>query len=159
MSIAKPETKCDLRPEVVENVKNLHQANIDSADGFESTANELKDQDLAMAFRRWASERRQQAAELANLVECNADEVDREGSWLAGLHRAYISLRTAVTNDDRQAILEEAERGEDHIKDAYEEVLKGEPGTAISDVLHRQYARVKETHDRVRDLRDACKSC
>jgi uncharacterized protein (TIGR02284 family) len=52
------------------------------------------------------------------------------------------------------AMLSEAERGEDYIKGKYEEILKGTAGSAVTDVLNRQYRAVKIAHDRVRDLRD-----
>jgi uncharacterized protein (TIGR02284 family) len=37
----------------------------------------------------------------------------------------------------------------------YEEVLKETAGSAVNDVLTRQYAKVKAGHDQVRDLRNA----
>lgn len=159
MSIQTQETKCNLKSEVICNIQRLHQANIDSAKGFEEAAKDVKDPQLAADFRQWSSERSAQATELAKLVECNGEDVDRESSWLSALHRAYTSMRTAVSSDDKHAILAEAERGEDHIKKAYEEVLKDTPGTAANDILQQQYANVKATHDRVLELRDACKSC
>lgn len=159
MGILNPEMKCTLKPEVVSDIQKLHQANIDSAKGFEETAKDLKDEQLADNFCKWSSERSAQATELAELVECNAESVDHESSWLSALHRAYTSMRAAVSYDDKHALLAEAERGEDHIKAAYEEVLKETPGSAVNDILQRQYARVKATHDCVRDLRDACKRC
>jgi uncharacterized protein (TIGR02284 family) len=51
-------------------------------------------------------------------------------------------------------VLVEAERGEDQIKRAYEDALVRTAGSAMNDVLTRQYARVKSGHDRIRDLRD-----
>lgn len=157
MSIKTTETKCDLSKEVLDNVEELHQANIDSAEGFEYAAEQVKDTGLASDFRGWAKQRRTQASELESVCGCNGKEVNREKSWLAGLHQTYMSLKTAVTSDDKQAILNEAERGEDHIKAAYEDVLKDTPGSAVNDILQRQYANVKATHDQVRDKRDACK--
>ena len=159
MSILNPETKCNLKPEVVNSIQKLHQANIDSAEGFEEAANQIKNTELAADFRTWSQQRRKQASELGGLVECNGKEVDDDTSWLADVHRAYISLRTALSSDDEHAILAEAERGEDHIKAAYEKVLEDTPGTAVNDVLQRQLAEVMKAHDHVRALRDACKSC
>lgn len=158
MSIANTGNQCDLSAEVVDNIQKLHQANIDSVEGFREAADSISDSKLAVEFRKWARERHQQASELAKIVECSGDVVDRESSWLADLHRAYMSLRTALSSDDKYAILAEAERGEDQIKQAYEDVLKDTPGSAVNDVLQKQYAQVKATHDQVRDLRDACKN-
>ncbi|TWT39087.1 PA2169 family four-helix-bundle protein [Blastopirellula retiformator] len=59
---------------------------------------------------------------------------------------------------DCYAILAEAEAGEDHIKHAYEDALKETAGSAMNDVLQKQYAQVKQGHDRIRDMRDAFKA-
>ncbi len=158
MSIQNPETKCDLKEETIDGLQKLHQANVDSAEGFREAAEQIKRSDLAEKFRKWSDQRAKQAKELADIVNCNGEDVDCEASWLAELHQAYTSMKTAFTSDDVHAVLAEAERGEDHIKEAYEEVLKETPGTAANAVLQRQYADVKATHDEVRDLRDACKN-
>jgi uncharacterized protein (TIGR02284 family) len=51
-------------------------------------------------------------------------------------------------------VLVEAEFGEDHIKEAYEEALTRTGDSAINALLQKQYVRVKAGHDRIRDLRD-----
>jgi hypothetical protein len=40
------------------------------------------------------------------------------------MHRAWINIKSAVTNRDRHAILAEAERGEDSAVDAYKDALE-----------------------------------
>ncbi len=60
-------------------------------------------------------------------------------------------------NIDAYVILCEAERGEDHIKHAYEDVLKETAGSPLNHVLPQQYSIVKSGHDKVRDLRDTFK--
>lgn len=156
MSIATANLTTDLRDEVIDNLHKLHQANVDSAEGFQEAAENITDKDLAKEFLCNANERRQQADELANVLTSNGDTVNREQSWLAKLHQCYLSMRASVSSNDTKAVLSEAERGEDHIKEAYEDVLKDTPGSAVNDILQRQYLSVKATHDRIRDLRDNC---
>ena len=45
------------------------------------------------------------------------------------------------------------------IKAAHEDALRCTGGSVIHDVLVSQYAAVEPAHDRIRDLRDECKSC
>jgi uncharacterized protein (TIGR02284 family) len=80
------------------------------------------------------------------------------GSWQAMFHRWWLDLRGSLSGGDAYAVLAEAERGEDKIKQMYEEVLKQTAGNPLSDVLHQQYIEVKKGHDRIRDLRDAAKA-
>jgi uncharacterized protein (TIGR02284 family) len=68
-----------------------------------------------------------------------------------------MDLRSALGGGD-QAILDEAERGEDHIKEKYEAAIKELGSCSCTTVLRSQYAAIKAAHDKVRDLRDSYKS-
>jgi uncharacterized protein (TIGR02284 family) len=59
---------------------------------------------------------------------------------------------------DDHAVLEECERSEDVAKSAYEAALKKDLPSDIRTVVERQYAGVKENHDRVRDLRNSTRA-
>ncbi|MCA9300088.1 MAG: PA2169 family four-helix-bundle protein, partial [Phycisphaerales bacterium] len=61
----------------------------------------------------------------------------------------------AVQADEELAVLAEAERGEDVIKEKYEDVMRRAAGSAVNSLLLDQYASVKEDHDTIRDMRDA----
>ncbi|HEY1065265.1 MAG TPA: PA2169 family four-helix-bundle protein, partial [Pirellulales bacterium] len=93
--------------------------------------------------------------ELQQIVNFNGEEPTDDGSFKATVHRAWLDVRAALNGGDAGVILSEAERGEDAIKELYEEVLKETSGSAVNDVLTRQYAKVEAGHDKVRDLRDA----
>ena len=84
----------------------------------------------------------------------NFHEPVNRGSVAAAVHRGWMDLRAAV-GQGTQAMLEEAERGEDFIKEKYEDVLKHTAGSAVTDVLNRQYRNIKSAHDSIRDLRDS----
>jgi len=152
------ETKLNLKESTIEKLQDLIQVNIDSAKGFEEAANNVDDSILADKLRQIASERQRQATELQDYVCANNEEPRREGSYAASMHRTWMDIRAMFTSNDTYAIMAEAERGEDKIKEAYEDALKDEPGTAMNDVLLRQYENVKSIHDSVRDIRDSLKS-
>ena len=147
------ETKLSLSHETIERLQELTQLNIDSRDGFNESAAQMDDMTISSLFRQLAAERDQQAAELRTLVAANRETPQESGSMAAAAHRMLIDLRAAL-GGGTASILAEAERGEDWIKGKYEEVLKSSSGSAVNDVLQRQYAAVKAAHDRVRDLHD-----
>ena len=91
-------------------------------------------------------------------MRASGEEPRDTGSTKGMLHRWWIDLKSAVGADSLHSILAEAERGEDEIKETYEQVIKDTTGSPVNDVLHDQYARVKSGHDRIRDLRDASKN-
>ncbi|MDZ4819263.1 MAG: PA2169 family four-helix-bundle protein [Planctomycetota bacterium] len=152
------ETKNTLKAETLERLQDLVQINLDSQNGFKEVAEKVEDASLARMFREYAAERGAQASELKTLVETNGEEATDSGSVAAAAHRAWIDLKAAFTSGGSHALLAEAERGEDQIKHKYEDVLKETAGSAVNDVLQRQYAAVKSSHDRIKALRDAAKT-
>jgi len=128
------ETTTQLNESTLKGLRDLVKINIDSAKGFDDAADRLEDPQLTGLFRSLASEREAQAETLTGCVELNEGEAPDDGSVAAALHRSC---------------------GEDKIKAEYEKVLKDTAGSAVNDVLQRQYAAVKSAHDKVRDLRDA----
>jgi len=136
----------------------LAQANLDSYAGFTAAAEEVTDQPLKELFTDLAAERKRQADRLRGIIaEQGETPPDDSPSALAKTHHWWMKARANVSPDDAQAVLEEAERGEDHIKHAYEEQLKQVAGSDVTDLLNDQYAAVKRGHDRIRDLRDVAR--
>lgn len=148
------ETVTTLEDSTVESLQDLVQINIDARDGFREASEKFECDDMRAAFLHFADERDRQADELLMYVERNEGDTCREGSYAAKFHRCWINTRAALSSDDIQVVLDEAERGEDVIKDAYESALKETAGSAVNDVLMSHMKQVKSAHDRVRDLRD-----
>ena len=148
------ETKLNLSDETLDAVQDLIQLNIDARDGFRHASTSIDDVTVSEFFDFLADQRDQQADELSVYVIVNGERPRREGSYLATLHRTWIDIRELLTSDDTTAVLQEAELGEDTMKAAYEGALRSTAGSAMNDVLTKQYAQVKAAHDRVRDLRD-----
>lgn len=138
-------------------LQSLIQINIDSRDGFKEASDNLKDSNptLANRFCQWSSAREAQANELQAMVASNAESPTKSGSFTAAAHRTWMDIRSALGGGD-QAILDEAERGEDQIKAKYEEALKDMGGSeACCDTLRRHLAAVQTSHDEVKMLRDS----
>jgi uncharacterized protein (TIGR02284 family) len=139
-------------------LNDLIQVNLDSRDGFKEAADNLKGKDssLITMFRTLSNQRAAQASELQALVATNSEDPADKGSVAAAAHRTWMDIRTALGGGEK-AVLEEAERGEDHIKGKYEDALKDLGNCSCTTTLRKQYANVKASHDKVRDLRDSYK--
>lgn len=144
-----------LTDDAISRIRELRRLNVDSAKGFEECAGIVQNMAISSAFVDIASRRRAQAEELGQLVAANEGPEDEEGSYVAAMHRAWIKTKEALSSDDLGVVLTEAERGEDAIKEAYEDALQELSGCPACDTLRTQYAEVKAVHDRIRDLRDA----
>lgn len=152
-------TMNNMDKENAKKINELIQVNLDSHDGFNKAADDVDDPRYASLFRELGQTRQRHAQELQQALQAHSDvEPETEGSALAGMHRWWIGLRDKLTGDSAYDVLAEAERGEDHIKAKYEDILPKVAGTPINDVLLSQYAAVKAGHDKVRDLRDAEKA-
>ncbi len=151
------ETRCHLESDTKDAVSELLTLNVDSRDGFRQASEDIEDVTVGSLFQSLAMQRQAQADELARILECNCDDVDRSGSFAAAAHRIWMTFRESLSSNSLHAVLAEAERGEDQIKGAYEKALKSTAGSAVNDVLLQQYGQVKAAHDRIRDLRDEAK--
>ena len=71
------------------------------------------------------------------------------------IHRGWIDIKSAVTGQDDEAILNECERGEDSAKDTYREAMEMNLPANIADVISQQSQAILAAHNRIRSLRDA----
>jgi len=61
-----------------------------------------------------------------------------------------------MSSKDDTAIVDEVERGEDHIKAKYEDAMKDNDVTAgTRSLINEAYVSVKAGHDQMRDLKHA----
>lgn len=107
-------------------------------------------------FRSMADERSRVASDLQAHVRMHGGEPEDDSSTAGALHRGFMNLKDAVTGTDDKAVINEVERGEDHIKDKYETALKNEDlSPDCRAVVERAYQSVREGHDRVSAIKHA----
>lgn len=133
-------------------LNSLIETTIDSADGYEQAAATAKDTELATLFRRFASERRSVVADLRSHVVRLGGKPEDDGSLLASAHRVFLNLRSAFDSDTRTAI-NEAERGEDYLKEKYEAALKEDLSPDVRQAVQRAYESVRAGHDTVSQMK------
>lgn len=137
-------------------LNSLIATTLDSADGYAEAADEARSPSLTTLFRDRADERRQVASILQQRVRLLGGEAERDGTTLAAAHRMFVNLRTSLTSNDNKAVVEEVERGEDHIKHKFEDAMKDEdmsPDTLS--VVADAYTSVRNGHDQMRDIQRA----
>ncbi len=151
----------DSRHEILSELENLIEITRDGQEGFRQAAEHAKAPELRDTFRQYSVERSVMVTELQNLErQCGKTDVDDSGSVTGSLHRAWINLRTAIASSNDQAILEEAERGEDAALAAHREALKqNNPPLprSVTSVLESHLIKIQAAHDDVRNRRDSGK--
>ena len=130
----------------------------DGREGFKQAAENVKDPQLKSLFDDYSRQRARFVVELRSKSP-NSDHrgTDVSGSSGGALHRGWINLKSALTGGDDHAILAECERGEDSAVEEFRKALNDGLPADVQQIVSRQYAEIKVTHDRIRDLRDASK--
>jgi uncharacterized protein (TIGR02284 family) len=141
---------------VISVLNNLIETCKDGQNGFQTAAEGVKRSDLKSLFYQYAQQRAQFAGELQNEVLRLGGDPAKTGSVAATLHRGWINIKSAVTGEDENAVISECERGEDSAVANYQDALNDQNlPTDVRSIVERQFAQVKEAHDRVRSLERA----
>jgi uncharacterized protein (TIGR02284 family) len=75
-------------------------------------------------------------------------------SFVGAAHRSFMDLKQAFTGKNDKAIIEEVERGEDHIKAKFEIALKdADLASATRSIIRDAFTSVKAGHDQASALK------
>jgi len=127
----------------------------DGQKGFADIGEHLKDDTLKRYFLAESLKRANFRAELENeLHRAGIADVKEGGTASGTVHRIWGDLKAKLGAGDH-SLLETAEQGEDVAKKAYKDALEKELPLPIRQLLSEQQAHVNNSHDYVRDHRDA----
>jgi len=142
--------------EIISTLNGLIETLKDGQEGYKQSASGVDDPQLKTLFDTLSLQRSKFAGELQNEVVNMGDPDPEDASSMTGsMHRAWINLKSAVTNRDRHAILAEAERREDSAVAAYKDAMTTNLPAPVREIVARQQTQVKAAHDKIRNLRDA----
>ncbi len=134
-------------------INTLITTTIDSANGFERSAENVQGGQFEQMFREFAQERRQLVGRLQEHVRQMGGTPNDDGSLKADLHRRFEDLRSALGGGDK-AIIAEVERGEDYIKNKYETALNDDRlSPECRAIIQEGYQSVRAGHDRASQLK------
>lgn len=140
----------------VATLNSLIATTIDSVDGYAEAAKDSESGRFAAIFNDRSAERRAVMTKLQSEVTRLGGEPEDDGTMLAGAHRMFVNLKSVVTGRDEKAIVDEVERGEDHIKAKFEDALADtDLSPSVQTVIRECYASVKSGHDQMRDIKHA----
>ena len=143
----------------VDALNSLITTTIDSAHGFEHSAEHTDAGRFRELFQGFARERREAVSGLQRAVTAMGGTPNDDGSLKADLHRRWIDLRDAIAGGGDKEVIEEVERGEDYLKAKYEKALAdGELGATARDAISAAYSSVRAGHDRASQLKHSMES-
>lgn len=151
----------DINKESISVLNNLIETCKDGQEGFKTCAEDVKHPELKVVFSKYSSECATAVAELQSAVRALGGDPETHTSVTGDLHRRWVDLKSLVTGKDEKAILNEAERGEDHALKAYKaaiEKISKHNLVGIRDLVERQYHGVQRNHDQVKALRNEARA-
>jgi len=140
---------------VISTLNGLIETCKDGQEGFRQAAEGVKNSELKTLFHTYSQQRAQFAGELQNEVRRLGGDPETTSSTVGALHRGWINLKSAITGEDEGAVISECERGEDSAVSNYEDALGGALPNDLRAIVERQFAEIKEAHDRIRALERA----
>lgn len=135
-------------------LNSLIATTLDSVDGYTEAAGDIENPRYGSVFSDRARERREVVSDLQAEVRRLGGDPEDDGTVLAGAHRMFLDLKAKVTGQDDKAIIDEVERGEDHIKAKFDEALAEEElSPEVRAAIAKANQSVQAGHDQMRDLK------
>ncbi|WP_409298463.1 ferritin-like domain-containing protein [Pseudomonas sp. KCJK8993] len=151
----------DLNKEAISVLNSLIETSKDGQEGFKTCAEDIQHPELKALFIKRSTDCAAAAAELQSVVRSMGGDPETSTSVSGDLHRRWVDLKSMVTGKDEEAVLNEAERGENHALKAYKEALEKISKhnlVGIRDVVERQYHGAQRNHDQVKALRNQARA-
>jgi len=98
--------------------------NYDAEKGYLNAMSNVDDKNLKIFFKRRASERSQFAKELRTEILRYGEVPEDSGTFKGTVHRNWMSLKSALSSNNEEKILEEAIRGEEASLEEYDKLMK-----------------------------------
>ena len=139
----------DINKESISVLNDLIETSKDGQEGFKTL------------FVARAADCATAAAELQAAVRSLGGDPETSTSVAGDLHRRWVDVKSMFTGKGGEAVLNEAERGEDHALKAYREAIEKinkHNLLGIRDLVERQYHGVQRNHDQVKALRNQAKA-
>ena len=141
--------------EMSETLNDLLEKNYDSEKGFRNAADDVKNARLKEFFKGKAQQRYEFGHELKSELKNFGETPDKGTSFKGDAHRAWMDLKSKLSSDNEEAVLEEAIRGEKAALEDYNKAIKeGDFPPSTANILMRQRNSVERTLKEVKELED-----
>lgn len=139
-------------------LNTLIEINNDRIEGYQTASKETEESDLKNLFSSLSATSKKCKAELIEEVR-RLGGTPAEGTMITGkFFRAWMDVKAALTGNDRKAILNSCEYGEDVAVGAYDKALSNDHdddlGSEQISMIESQRELIKADHDQVKSLRD-----
>ena len=143
------------KSELISTLNDLIKTCKDGEEGFLACSEGIKDPMLKASFTERSLNCDEAADELQELVLSLGGNPETQSSLAGTLHRRWVDIKSAITGQDEEAVLNECERGEDVAIRSYKNALEKNLPEYVRIIVERQFAGVRANHDEVKLMRDS----
>jgi uncharacterized protein (TIGR02284 family) len=146
------------KDKTIEVLNSLITINNDRIEGYETASKETKENDLKSLFGRFILTSQKCKQELVKEVYALGGEV-AEGTNVSGkFFRVWMDVKAALTGQDRKAILDSCDYGEEKARETYDEALGRDLEHLSANqqtIIIVQKSLLNDDHNHIKSLRDA----
>ncbi|MGB7395411.1 MAG: PA2169 family four-helix-bundle protein [Pricia sp.] len=136
-------------------LNELLESTYDAERGFKKAAENVDAGNLKGYFERKAQERYDFGHALKAEIRQFGQEVDKGDSIKGKAHRSWMDLKDLFSSDDEEAMLEEAQRGEESAVEDYDDILSETNLPASTEnLLKTQRNQIMEGLNKIKSLED-----
>lgn len=141
--------------EVVSSLQDLLQKNYDAEAGYKQVMTKTDNEPLKNWLQQKALQRNTFATELDYQIRKHNAEPKASGTIKGDLHRGWINIKSTLSADTDEALMEECIRGEKASIKEYEDQLENfNTDTEIQAIVQSQLTTVKSALNTVKRLED-----
>ena len=155
MKTSLEEAKLKTHKDTVNVLQNILEKNYDAEKGYTKAMTDAKTPALKGFLQQQAVQRSGFATTIDHRLRQLNEKPKESGSVTGSLHRAWIDIKSSVSGNDDEAVLEEVIRGEKASVEEYQEVLKNNTlAPDIAQELQSQLDAIQGTLNKVKRLED-----
>lgn len=117
-----------------------------------SLMREAGDDDLAERFGDLARQRAEFAEQLVEFAAARGVEIEVQRSVAGNLHEVWMELKSALTDSDRDAIVETMRDAEDHATMEYRNALDTDMSEDLEALIRRQHDAIHSAYHEMKSM-------
>ena len=139
-------------------LNDLLEKNYDARKGYTEAMEDINDPALRNYFMMQAERRSHFANELMDrIVSCGGEPIE-SGSGTGDLHRTWMNIKSTLSGDKEEAILNECIRGDKASLNEYQDAIDNEHlNVADKDIIRKEKAEVEQTLGKIKTMEDVRK--
>lgn len=139
--------------EVSAKLNNLLEKNYDTEKGYKYAAENVNNPELKSFFNERAQERYDFGHELKSEIRNFGESPEKGSSFTGDVMRSWMNLKSHISSNKEEAILEETIRGEKAAVEEYNEVMKDvDMPASTQNVLMKQRNAITAALNKVQSL-------